>query len=133
MIDGKIQQGTIVRQCRKLRFIALRHLTFFILKNKMIRTDDDPRLSDRRRNAMSHNIFHFGMHFLMIQMLFNGSIDDSLCHGMRKMFFQTCRDTKQFVTISLRVKRNDIRHARLRLGQCTCLVKYDRIRLCHCL
>ena len=48
---------------------------------------------------MRYDIFHMGMHFLVIQPAFLRGTDHRLCHGMRKMLFQAGRGSEQFIFI----------------------------------
>ena len=63
---------------------------------------------------------------------FFGSINNSLCHRMRKMLFQAGCNTKQvfFGTVA---ECFDFCNRRLCFCQCTCLIKYNGICLCNCL
>ena len=51
-----------------------------------------------------------------------------LCHGMWEMFFQTGGNTERLILTQLS-KSHNVLHCRLRLCQCSCLIKYNRFRL----
>ena len=116
---------------KKLLFI-LRHLCILILKYEMMAADDDLPALQCRINAVGDNIFYLWMKLLMNQITFYCLIDNRLCHGMRKMLFQTGCDPEKLIGW-LSVKGNHVHYGRLRLCQCSGFVKYYRICLCHCL
>ena len=84
----KMQMGILIWKIFKLLFHAFRNGTFLILEYKMGASDDCFFPLNGCRNTMSHNVFYFGMHFLMIQFSLLRCVYNSFRHGMGKMFFQ---------------------------------------------
>ena len=130
-INSQIQMRVLFRQCRKFFFHTFRNHTVFIFKNKMSTSDDYFMFINHRRYSMRNNVFYFGMHLFMGNVPLFGSINHSLRHRMRKMFFQAGCNTKQLFLRTI-AECLDFCNRRLCLGQCTGLVKYNGICLCHC-
>ena len=90
--DRKIQVGIFCRERLEFFFLALRDHTLFILKDKVVASDQDFILTDVGRNSVGNDIVDFGMHLLMDKPLLSGRRNDRVRHRMREMFFQTCGD-----------------------------------------
>ena len=120
--------GISFRQAFKLLLKSLRYNTPLIFKDEMVTSDHHLFPVDHGRDPMCHNIFHPGMGFFMGKPFFTGSMNHRPCHGMRKMLFQTCRDTQKLVRILIH-KRHHIHDHWSGPGQRSCLVKDDSIRL----
>ena len=87
LINSHVQAGTLFRQVIKYNFFAFRNLALFIFKHKMIASDHHTFFFDERRNTMCYYVFHFRMHFLMLQLFLFCSCHNGFCHRMWKMFF----------------------------------------------
>ena len=112
-------------------FHAFRNHTFLIFHNEMPASNHCLFAFDGCGNTVCHNIFNFGMHFLMNQMSVLSSIDHGSCHGMREMFLHTSCDTQKFICTHIFIKRNYIRYDWFGFCKCTCLIKYDSRSVCH--
>ena len=123
--------GIFLRKRIKLLLVYLSNFTFFIFKDKMTASDHSFLSVNIRGNPMCHDIFHFGVHFLMIQFSFSGSIYNSLRHGMRKMFFQTGSNAESF-RFRIITKYNNLLYRWFCLCQCSGLIKYNRVCFSHC-
>ena len=77
-------------------------------------------------NAVGHDIFHFGMHFLVGKILFLRCVDHCFCHRVREMLLQAGSDTKQLI-LALLAEGNNLCNGRSCLGQGTCLIKYNGV------
>ena len=70
------------------------------------------------------------MHFFVVESPFLRRINDSLCHRVREMFLHACCNAQKFVRI-VSVEGDHFCDRWLRLGQCSRLIKDNRVRLRH--
>ena len=119
-----------LRNCIESLLHALRDHTFLIFKYKMLASDHSFLAFDRGRNAMRHHILHLCMTLIMGQPSYFRCFYNRFCHRVWKMLFHTSCQTKQFVGVFIH-EWNHIHNRRFCLGQCTCLIKDDGIRLCN--
>ena len=110
-----------------------RNRTLLIFKYKMMASDD-----------RFFSIYHWRkFHGLQYIQLWNAflhesrprsfrSIHNSFCHGMWKMFFQTCSNSEKILCFESPLNETTSTTVGCRLRQCSCLIKHNRICLCNC-
>ena len=100
----------------------------FIFKHKMLAADNRTFSMQRGCNAMCNDILHFCVFFFVMQVLFRSTLYNGSCDAVRKMLFQTscCFQHFRFCICS---KRNDLFQNGFCIGQCTSLIKDNRICL----
>ena len=79
---------------------------------------------------MSHDIFYFGVHFLMVQPSLLRRVHHSLCHRMWEMLFQAGGDPKRLV-LRIVSEYHNFFYRGLRFCERSGLVKDDCVRLRH--
>ena len=111
-------------------FLAFGDDAALVFHDKVIAADDGPLVFYRRSYAVSDDVFHFGMHFLVDEISLSGGCDHGFCHGMRKVFLHAGCYPEQFVLAHAVGKRYDFDHRRIGLGQCSGLVEDYGVGFC---
>ena len=107
--------------------VALRHPASLILKHEVIAADDDLLALDGARDAVRHDILHAGVIFLVVQAAYARLLYDGIGQRVRIVLLEAGSQT-QHIVLAAAAERNDLRHARLRIGQRARLIEHDRIR-----
>ena len=82
-----------------------------VLKDEVVAADDHPLAADPAGNAVGHDVFHFGVHLFVGQILLSGGADHRVGHGVGEMLFQTGGQTEHIVLLAV-AEGDDVHHLR---------------------
>ena len=122
--------GVFRRKLFKFIFLPFRYPALLIFKDKMIASDHHFVLINLGRNAMSHHIIHFTVHFLMGKPLFFGLGHHCICNGMWEVFLQAGCKAEHIISV-FPAKGDDVCHCRLGFCKSSCFIKNYGFRLSH--
>ena len=128
--SSQIQVGILGVQRIELCLFRCRDGAALVLKNEVGAANDHPRAAHPAGNAVRHDILHLGVHLLVGDAPLLGGADDSVCHGMGEMLFQT-GSKLQYLLLPAAGEGHHLHHLRGGVGEGAGLIEHDGVRLCQ--
>ena len=129
-VNGQIQLRELRGQCVELLLLSLRDGHLFIFKDEVGAADAYLLPIHRTSDAVSHQVFHLRMAFLMVQAAAAGLLHHGVGHGVGEVLLQAGGQTEHLRLLHA-IEGNDPGHPGAGVGEGAGLVKDDGIRFCH--
>ena len=126
----QIQVGILGVQRIELCLFPCRDGAALVLKNEVGAADDHPRAAHPAGNAVRHDILHLGVHLFVGDAPLLGGADDSVCHRMGEMLFQT-GSKLQYLLLPAAGEGHHLHHLRSGVGEGAGLIEHDGVCLCQ--